>query len=33
MVQANTLSLEIKQLVPSSDRTAVDMAIETNQSV
>lgn len=33
MVQANTLSLEIKQLVPSSNNNAVDMAIETNKSV
>lgn len=33
MVQANTLSSEIKQLVPSSGHTAVDKAIEINKSL
>lgn len=31
MVQTSTLSLETKQLVPSSGPTTVDMAIETKQ--
>lgn len=33
MIQANTLSLEIKQLVPSSGHNAIDKAMETNTSL